>query len=225
MRRFMVVPLAGLLVLGAAAPVLAGPNVGNSSGSATVAQAGWDSYDEATETFESGYIVVAKDSGSSDTYAEYSQYVETIVQCTGADTPDDPTDDSFASSSSYRYGSGAATLTISKKGALATASGTLSVTEGSFDGCTGEDTYAPKDTTGGGEGEAVDVPFTLRLTATSPTIRETGKGSFKLPGQFNSHYSYKSTYRLAEGTFDAGAGAQAVSGQFGTVSWSDHTNG
>jgi hypothetical protein len=224
MRRFMVVPLAGLLVLGAAAPVLAGPNVGNSSGSATVAQAGWDSYDEATETYESGYIVVAKDSGSSETYAEYSQYAEVTVQCTGADTPDDETDDTWATNSTFRYGYGPATLTIGKKGALATASGTLSVSEGTFDGCTGDEAYAPKDTTGGG-GESVDVPFTLSLTATSGTIRETGKGSFKLPGQFNSHSSYKSTYRFAAGTFDAGNGTQAVSGQFGTVSWSDHSNG
>jgi hypothetical protein len=224
MRRFMVVPLAGLLVLGAAAPVLAGPNVGNLSGSATVAQGGWDSYDEATETYESGYIVVAKDSSSSETYAEYSQSTETQVQCTGADTPDDPSDDTFASNSTFRYGYGNATLTIGKKGALATASGTLSVSEGSFDGCTGEETYAPKDTTGGG-GEAVDVPFTLSLTATSGTIRETGRGSFKLPGTFNSHSSYKATYRLAAGSFDAGNGAQAVTGQFGTVSWTDHSNG
>ncbi|HEX5823987.1 MAG TPA: hypothetical protein VFY18_05935 [Candidatus Limnocylindrales bacterium] len=224
MRTFMVVPLAGLLVLGAAAPVLAAPNVGNFGGSATVAQGGWDSYDEATETFESGYVVVARDSGSSETYAEYSQYTEVTVQCTGADTPADETDDTWASNSSFRYGYGTATLTIGKKGALATASGTLSVSEGTFDGCTGEETYAPKDTTGGG-GESVDVPFSLSLTATSGTIKESGRSSFKLPGQFNSHSSYKSTYRLAEGTFEAGNGTQAVSGQFGTVSWMDHSNG
>jgi hypothetical protein len=224
MRRFMVFPLAGLLVLGASAPVLAGPNVGNFSGSATVAQGGWDSYDEATETYESGYIVVAKDSSSSETYAEYSQYTEVVVQCTGADTPDDPNDDTWGSNSTFRYGFGTATLTIGKKGAVATASGTLSVSEGSFDGCTGDKSYAPKDTTGGGE-EAVDVPFSLSLTATSGTIKESGRGSFKLPGTFNSHSSYKSTYRLAEGSFEAGNGTQPVSGQFGTVSWTDHSNG
>ena len=223
MRRFMVFPLAGLLVLGAAAPVFAGANVGNFSGSATVAQGNWDSYDEATETYESGYIVVARDSSSSETYAEFSQYTEVVVQCTGADTPDDPSDDTFGSNSTFRYGHGNATLTIGKRGALATASGTLSVSEGTFDGCTGEETYAPKDTTGGGE--TVDVPFSLSLTATSGTIKETGRGSFKLPGTFNSHSSYKSTYRLAAGTFDAGDGTQQVNGQFGTVSWTDHSNG
>src|SRR5437899_535243 len=48
MRKFMVIPVAGLLVLGLAGPVAAGQTTSNSSGSVTLAQAWWDSFDEAT---------------------------------------------------------------------------------------------------------------------------------------------------------------------------------
>ena len=102
MRRFMTVPLAGLIALAVAGPVAAGPNVGNFSNSATIAQASWDGYDEATETYRSGFVAVSKEQGSSQAFAEYSQYQEQFVQCTGADTPDDPDDDSFGVISSNR---------------------------------------------------------------------------------------------------------------------------
>ena len=215
MRKFMVVPMAGLLLIAAAAPVQAGANVGNFSGSATVAQGGWDVYDKEGGNYESGYIVVARDSSSPETYAEFSQYSEVIVLCSDGGTPDDPSDDTWGPKDSYRYGFGEATLTIGKKGSTATATGTLDVSEGTFDGCTGEET----------SGDTTSMSFDLSLTATSGTIRESGRGSFKLPGEINSHSSYKSTYRLADGTFHLGDAAQAVSGQFGTVSWTDHTNG
>jgi hypothetical protein len=215
MRKFMVVPLAGLLVLGAATPAFAGANVGNSSGSATVAQGGWDSYDDATQTSRSGYVAVVHETGSAQTYAEYQQYTDQSVQCTGAATPNDPTDDTFASTDTFVYGYGDAKLAIGKTNGSATASGTLSMSSDTFDGCTGEETY-------------VDLPalaFTLNLTATSGTIRESGRGSFHIPGEFNGHSSYKSVYRLADGTFAGGATTQSVSGQIGTFSWTDHSNG
>jgi hypothetical protein len=56
-------------------------------------------------------------------------------------------------------------------------------------------------------------------------VRESSRGSFKLPGEYNSHSSYKAVYRFAEGTIDLGAGTQEVYGQIGTVSWKDHSNG
>jgi hypothetical protein len=215
MRRFLAIPLASLLLAGATVPALAAPNVSNLGGSATIAQGGWDSYDEATGAYASGYVVVIRDASSPETYAEYSEYAERYVQCTGADTPDDSSDDAWGVVATFRYGYGEASLDLSKRSGTATAAGTLHVSEGSVDECAGEKT----------EGDSGDVAFTLDLTATSGTIRESGRGSFKLPGEFNSHSSYKVTYRLAEGTFTAGADAQAVQGQFGTVAWMDHSNG
>jgi len=68
------------------------------------------------------------------------------------------------------------------------------------------------------------LPPTRFFTRTA-TIRESGRGSFHIPGEFNGHSSYKSVYRLADGTFAGGATAQSVSGQIGTFSWTDHSNG
>ena len=215
MRRFMTVPLAGLIALAVAGPVAAGPNVGNFSNSATIAQASWDGYDEATETYRSGFVAVSKEQGSSQAFAEYSQYQEQFVQCTGADTPDDPDDDSFGVISSNTWGYGPASLAVARNYSSASADGTLDAAREDFNECTGEWTYE----------ELPDLAFSLDLTATSATVKESGRGSFHLPGEFNSHSSYKAAYRFAEGTLDGIDGSQAVSGMIGKVTWMEHTNG
>ena len=113
------------------------------------------------------------------------------------------------------WGDRPATLTIGKNNGSATASGTLEATRENFDGCTGEWTVE----------ELADFDFSLALVATSGTIRETGRGSFHVPGEFNSHSTYKAAYRQATGTFTGGEGPQAVSGMIGNISWRDHSNG
>jgi len=215
MRRFMTVPMAGLLALALAAPVAAGPNVGNYSSSATIAQASWDSYDEEKEAYSAGYIAISREQGSSEAFAEYSQYSETFVQCTGADTPDDPDDDTFGVVTSNVWGYGAASLAVGRNYSSASASGTLDAAREDFDECTGEWSYE----------ELQAFEFSLDLTATSATFKESGRGSFHVPGEFNSHSSYKATYRFAEGVFDGADSSQGVSGQIGKVSWREHTNG
>jgi hypothetical protein len=215
MRTFLTVPMAGLLVLAVAAPVAAGPNVGNYSSSVSIAQANWGSKDEATETYSYGYLAVSQEQGSSDAFAEYSLYREQTVQCTGAETPDDPDDDTFATNASSVWGFGPAALSIDGKFASATATGVLDAYAEMIDGCTGESSY--EDISG--------LSVALDLTATSSTVRESGRGSFHLPGEFNNHSSYKATYRFAEGSVDVGDGPQAAFGQIGKVSWSEHSNG
>jgi hypothetical protein len=180
----------------------------------TIAQAGWDSSDKDTGAYVSGYIAVVHEAGSTLTTAEYQQFSERTVQCSGANTPNDPTDDTYAPVDTFVYGYGDATLAIGRSNASATAAGTLTMSSDTFDGCTGNETYV----------DLPALPFTLGLTATSSTIRESGRGSFHIPGQFNNHSSYKAVYRQAEGTF-AGDTPQSVYGQIGTFSWSDHSNG
>ncbi|HEV8545747.1 MAG TPA: hypothetical protein VGQ64_05610 [Candidatus Limnocylindrales bacterium] len=215
MRKLTAVPIAGFMALTLAASAMAGPNVGNYSSSLSLAQASWDSYDEATDSFQGGYVTVSREQGSSDAYAEYSQYSEQYLQCTGADTPDDPDDDTFGVIFSNVWGYGPATLTIARNDSSASASGTLDVGREHFNECTGESGYE----------ELQAFAFSLDLTATSGTIRESGRGSFHLPGEFNSHSSYKSTYCYAAGTFSGVDGVQSVTGMIGTVSWRDHSNG
>lgn len=214
MRKLMAIPMAGIMALTLAASALAGPNVGNFSGSLTLAQAGWESYAEDKESYTSGYVLVGQEQGG-DTFAEYSEFSAEWVQCTGTDTPDDPDDDTFGSIGSNVWGYGPASLAIGKNFGTATASGTLETSRETFNECTGEYAY-----------ESLPAQaFSLDLTATSGTVKETSRGSFKLPGEYNSHSSYKAIYRFAEGTIDLGAGAQEVYGQIGTVSWRDHSNG
>ena len=215
MRRYLAVPLAGLIALAVAAPALAGPSVANFSGSVDMAQGTWESYAEDTGSFHYGYVAVSREQRSSETFAEFYDYREEYVQCTGADTPDDPEDDSFAAIGSSVWGYGPATLTIGKNNGSATASGTLEATRENFDGCSGEWTVE----------ELADFDFSLALVATSGTIRETGRGSFHVPGEFNSHSSYKAVYREAAGTFTGGDGPQSISGMIGNISWKDHSNG
>jgi hypothetical protein len=215
MRTFLTVPMAGLLVLAVAAPVAAGPNVGNYSSSLTIAQANWGSFDEATGIYSYGYLAVSQEQGSSSAVAEFSQYSEHDTQCTGAETPDDPTDDSFGTIYTNRWGFGPASLSIDGRFASATATGALEIYAETFDGCTDE--YSSE--------ELPALTFDLDLTATSPTIRESGRGSFHLPGEVNNHSSYKATYRLAEGSLDGVEGAEDLFGQIGKVTWTEHSNG
>jgi hypothetical protein len=214
MRRFMAIPMAGLLALTLAGSALAGPNVGNYSSSLTLAQASWESYDE-TGTFGYGYVAVSQEQGSSDAFAEYNQGNEQYVQCTGAETLDNKDDDTFGVVFSNVWGYGPAALTIGKSNSSASASATLDVTREGFNECTGEWSYE----------ELPDFAFSLDLTATSATIRESGRGSFHLPGEFNAHSSYKATYRNAEGTFAGIDGPQSVLGMIGNVTWREHSNG
>jgi hypothetical protein len=216
MRKFMVVPLAGLLLVGAAAPVQAGPNVDNASGSSVIAQASWESFDEATGTYSYGYISVGRDSGNPGVRAQFEQYQEQYVQCTGTETPDDPTDDTYGAIVTFAGGwSDDASLTIARNNSSASASGTLSSYRDHFDDCTGEGTKE----------ESSPIDFTLTLTATSDTIRESGRGSFHIPGEVNMHSSYKAVYRMAAGEFVGPNGSQTINGMIGKVSWMDHGNG
>ncbi|HXI81044.1 MAG TPA: hypothetical protein VNM34_09545 [Verrucomicrobiae bacterium] len=214
MHKIMVVPLAGLLALTVAAPAMAGPNVSNTSNSLTMAQGSWDSWDDATQTYGFGYITVSQDQ-SGNTFAEYSASSQQYVQCTGADTPDDPSDDTFGTIGTDDYGWGSATLATAKTYSTANASGTLDIGRVSYDECTG---IYDKE-------QVSSATFSLDLTATSALIKESGRGSFHIPGTFNNHSSYKAAYRYAEGTFDAGNGAVDVYGAIGKVTSSDHTNG
>ena len=65
----------------------------------------------------------------------------------------------------------------------------------------------------------------LELSGSGDLIKETGTWSFKIPGQYNSHSRYSSTYRPATGTASLAGEAHDVYGAIGKVSWSDHSNG
>jgi hypothetical protein len=204
----MVIPMAGLLALAVAAPVAAGPNVGNSSGSATTAQGSW--YSEAGDGSTYGYVSAWQDPGSSETYVDFWEETGEYVDC----TPGDPNDELYGFHGTYRYGGGPGTLSVGKGFGSASASGVLDVETATVDDCAG--TF---------DSSYDQIEVTFDLVATGTKIMEKGTGSFKIPAEFNSHYSYSSTYRNAAGTASIGGDEIAVDGGIGKVSWREHSNG
>lgn len=208
MRKFMVIPLAALLVLAVAAPASAGANTYNASGSALTAQGFWSS--EAGGGWTFGSLYAWQESGSSSTYLEFFEETGQYVDC----TPADETDESYGFQGEFRYGFGEGTLKISQGSADAHASGTLEMFTTSIDECTGEYNEAA--------GGSVEV--SLDLVATGPKIMERGTSSFKIPGEYNGHSSYSTTSRAAAGTASIDGSEIAVEGGIGKISWRDHGN-
>lgn len=215
MRRFMMIPLTGLLGLALAAPVSAGANVGNSSGSLTLAQGSWSIPNPETEADRQGSITVGQDSSGEAPFVQYSESSEAWVQCTGADTPDDPDDDTFGFVANYVEGFGTADLRVSRSFSSAQAEGVLQLFRSTFNECLGEKTAE----------ELGSVPFALDLVSTSGVVRESGFGRFQIPGEYNAHSSYRAAYSEAAGTLELGATTIELTGQIGKVSWTDHVNG
>jgi hypothetical protein len=209
MRKFMVIPMAGLLALAVAAPVSAGSNVSNSSGSASTGYGSW--FSEAGDESTFGYLSAWQEQGQAavliDVFIESGRYVD----C----TPADENDDLFGFQGTYQYGSGSGTLTVGKAFGSATASGLLDIETATVDDCAG--TYDETLDSG--------VAVSLALVANGPKILEKGSGSFKIPSQVNTHYSYSSTSRGAAGTARIAGDDIAVDGGIGKVSWRDHSNG
>lgn len=209
MYRHASILAAGLLSLAVAAPAAA-TDVMNVGGTVTVAQVEWAQFD--SDTFTGGYLVAAKDQ-KGGTVAEYFLVVEQLVQCTGAETPDDPADDRFDFRYRYEYGVGPAdVLTIASRYAGATAQASLDLTIDRYDACLDELTTEVVE----------DVAVRLDMVATSPLVRESGHGSFHIPSLYNAHGSSQQTYRRGTGT--ATIGDQVFEGEavVGTVSWREH---
>jgi hypothetical protein len=209
MRKFMVLPLAALLVLTVAAPAFAGANVSNSSQSALTAQGSWFSQAGDGEIY--GSLYAWQDSGSTSAYMEFFEESGQYVDC----TPADETDESYGFQGQYRFGYGEGTLAIGRGSTDAHASGVLEIYTTIVDDCIGS--YA-----GSEEGS---VAVSLDLVANGPKVMERGTWSFKIPSEFNGHSSYSTTYCTADGIAVIGDDEIAVDGGIGKVSWRDHSNG
>jgi hypothetical protein len=215
MRRFMVVPFIGVLLIVLAAPAAAGQTVYNSSGSVTLAEADWSSFDEASGASTYGYATAYRAQGESQAYLDFSQETDSWVMCSDGGTPNDPSDDVFGLVASFVYASGPARLDVSKSYSTAAADATLDLSVGSFDECSGTKDFT---TTEG-------VAIAIDLSSTSPLVKTSDHGSFHVPSEFNGHSTYRSTYREAAGRVTIGANSIDADGAMGKLSWSEHSNG
>jgi hypothetical protein len=221
MRKFMAAPMAGLMVLAIAAPVLAAPNVSNTSGSGKSIYGEWSS--EGTY----GYVFLGEETGYGgfgDIYQESGQYVE----CEGGAVPPPdkggvapqdttPGDEFYGFVGTRTYGWATDLhLTLSKRLDTGTATGTAELYTETIDECQG---------IFGGDPVSETVAINVTATAAGPLASFKGSGQYKIPSEFNGHSSYRGTERLATGSVDAGAiDATFTFAYMNQVSWSEHVN-
>jgi hypothetical protein len=206
MRKFLVLPLAGVLLLAAAAPVAAGPNTSNTSGSGQTIQGEW--YDESSY----GYLVLFEESGGE--YGELFEESGEWVLCTSGPTPGDEVY-GFIGQRVWGWAYDIE-MSLGSKLSSATATAEFEIGIESVDECSG--TY---QTTFDTASVAVDV------VGSGSLVMFRNSGSFKVPGDFNSHSRYRGKERVATGQVDLGA---LGSREFGFAimaeySWSEHANG
>lgn len=223
MRRFMVVPLAALLVLAVAAPVSAGPNVSNTSGGGSVVQGYWSSED----TYGGVFLWQEKGQpGFGDIYQESGTWVlcpppEPAPEAAPTAAGIGPLDTGgggefygFQGTRTYGYAYDV-TITLSRRLETGTATGTVELWTSVVDECAGiwgDPTYEQAD-------------LSVALTGVGDLVMFRGMGSQQVPSEFNGHYNYRGKERQATGSVEAGS----ISANFdwsamSQFSWSEHVN-
>jgi hypothetical protein len=221
MRKFMVLPIAGLLALGVVGPVSAKPNVTNTSG------AGESIYGEWSANGTSGYMFLGEDSvygGFGDIYQETGEWVECDPTAAPAikgttPVPDDtsPGPEIYGFVGTRTYGSSSdIRIDFSRRLATGTASGSVEVYTDTVDECNG--IYAGEPVV-----ETADLHVTLASAGPLATFR--GHGNYKIPSEFNGHENYRGQERAATGSVIAGSTIEATFGGYmSAVTWTDHVN-
>jgi hypothetical protein len=202
MRRLMFIGMVGALGLALAAPVSAGPNTTNISGSGRTIQGEWYS--------ESGYGAVYLFDESTYTYGEFYEESGVYVPC------DEPEGDVYGFVGTRLQGwAQDLTISVDAKLTTGTAAGDFEIANETVDECTG----------------SYDVSFetvfvTVDVTGSGPVAKFRNSGSFKIPGEYNSHSRYRGSERLATGGIDFGAAGTRDFGWaiMASYSWTEHSN-
>ena len=221
MRKFMVLPLAGLLAFSVAGPVAAGSNVSNSSGSGESIYGEWSAEDGTT-----GYVSITDDS-EYGTYGDFYQENGVWVVCDpgappvdgkSGPVPYDTTggDEGFVGTrtSGFAYD---VQMDLSRRLDSGRATGTVELYTETVDECNG--IY-------GGDGVAEIVPFEIDVTATGPLATFRGSDFYKFPSQYNEHQNTRGSERQASGSIVAGSSIDTALdwAYMSKVSWSTHSN-
>jgi hypothetical protein len=223
MRKLMVLPLAGLLALGAAGPVAAGANVSNSSGSGESIYGEWS----ADGTY--GYASIVDDSeygAFGDFYQETGEWVlcdPGAVPPGGGKAAVVPLDTTpgeefygFLGTRTYGYAYDVQ-IDLSRRLETGHATGTVELYTESVDECNG--VY-------GGDAVSEVASFEVTATGTGPLASFRGSGHYKVPSQYNEHQNTKGQEREASGSVVAGGAIHASFdwAYLSKVSWSAHVN-
>jgi len=218
----MAVPMAGLMVVAIAAPVLAGPNVSNTSGT------GRSIYGEWSGDGTYGYVFAGEESnygGFADIYQEAGEWVLCESGTPAPVDKDEPTPKDttpgdevygFVGTRTYGYAT-KLHLTLSRRLETGTATGTAELYTETIDECAG--VY-------GGDPVSETVALNVTATGVGPLASFRGSGSYKIPSEFNGHQNYRGTERQATGSVDAGSAINATFtfGYMNQVTWTEHIN-
>ena len=223
MRKAWVLPLTSLLMLVVAAPVSAGANTSNTSGT------GRTVYGEWSDVGVYGYAYFGQESGQpgfGDIYEESGEWVECQPVEGGAEPAPKavaPTDTGpgegyygFVGTRTFGYAYGVE-ITLSRRLASGTVTGQVELWTETVDECAG--IY--------GDGSSVIATIDVTATGIGPLASFRGSGSYKIPSEFNGHDSYRGTERQASGSVVAGTVIDASFdfGYMSRVTWTSHSNG
>ena len=172
---------------------------------ALVAQAGWERFDEDTGSGEIGVVQFATAEGQTTVF--FSMSTGELVQCEGALTPDDPTDDVFGFRGTLTQGEGPATLALGKSYSTASGSGTVNAEVLTLDECAG----------GGEVTTRTSIRLALDLTGISPIVTQKSRTTIAIPKQLRSKVMLQSRSRDAAGTLVMNSRSLDVGGVIGNL--------
>ncbi len=220
MRRMITVVLVAFSLVALAIPAASAKYVANSQSSESYVEGGWSSGDWGDEALTSGYASARLPKGAKVGDIYFSESHGTRTWCEA--NPEDPDDDYLGYVWTTREGWGPATVAVGKSYSAGAATGIAEVWTYTYSDCDWWGEMAPNNG-GGSSPEFVEV--TISMAADSALMKETGKYSFHIPGEYNDHGSSRSIYRYATGevTVD-GEMHMADWGMIGMYSWKSHTN-
>jgi hypothetical protein len=214
MRKFLVLPLAGLLLVAGAAPVAAGANTTNTSGGGRTIQGEW----QGDGVY--GYITLFEESSGSDSgYSPYGEFMEETgewVECAAGAVDDEDTGEYYGFVGTRVGGwSSDIDIVLDSKLTAGSATGTFDVAIETVDECNGV-----FDST------MHTVTVSVDVIGDGDLVMFRGSGSYKEPGAFNSHTNERGKERWAAGSVDLGSlGSRTFDhGIMAQYSWSNHSN-
>ena len=223
MRKFMALPMAGILALTIVVPALAGANVTNTSGSGETIYGEWSSGGTV------GYVFLGEETGHGgfgEIYQETGEWVlcepaaEGAIPGNGKPSPQDtgPADEVHGFVGTRTYGwAYDLTITLSRRLETGNATGSVELVTETVNECEGS--Y--------GEPTSQVAVLNVDLVGVGSLASFRGSGHYKMPSEFNGHENYRGTERAATGSVRVGDAIDTTLG-FGSMSkvtWTQHTNG
>ena len=205
MRRTITV-LAVLIVLALGSSVASAATRTSIAIRAVVAQASWEDIDEETGSGELGAVQFATEKTGTSVFVTVIR--GELIQCTGAETPDDPTDDLYGFLGTSISGEGKARLSVGRSFSSATGSAKIRVQVATVNECTG----------GSEVTSATDMSVALDLTSIGPLVTEKGRTTIAIPKQLRTKIFVQSRSRDGAGTVVVDGRTLQVGGLVGELS-------